>query len=47
MCLALDSDYLWNCCTRSSIERGFSLVKHLETLFVNVTFMSAIVSFNI
>lgn len=47
MCLALDSDYLWNCCTCSSIERGFSLVKHLETLFVNVTFMSAIVSFNI
>lgn len=23
MCLALDSDYLWNCCTCSYIERGF------------------------
>lgn len=22
MCLALDSDYLWNCCTCSSIEKG-------------------------
>lgn len=38
MCLALDSDYLWNCCTCSSIEGVFSLLKHSETLFVNVNF---------
>lgn len=36
MCLALDSDYLWNCCTCSSIEGVFSLLKHSETLSVNV-----------
>lgn len=26
MCLALDSDYLWNCCTCASIERGFCFI---------------------